>query len=371
MSNEKILDDTLEDILKKKSNYKNSRINKQLSNIRNVFYGVLIGSAVFLSVTYFQNTKLKNEAKYKIQNEITHIIESKVKDEDVRNAVYGRVNEYISQNQNIISKTFRSSFDSLVNIFINEFDNELKNYTQQKIDQKSSEWFEEEKNKIPQIENQVLENQILRKNNTNNIQTNIRLINQESNVNSPTQEVYSKKRVNELGSLISNDNFDYLIYADKSLNKIYLYNLNTNQFVSAFNTTDGKGGCGPKQFNGDNKTPEGVYNLTYVKTTTENSYDYNPLFGTVRMGINYPNHYDQIKGRSGNGILICGAGYDYRNKAINDGYDVTYGSVATSNNDIELLLKNINNSLERTVVVIEDSNRKLNLSNYQNELRRE
>jgi murein L,D-transpeptidase YafK len=59
------------------------------------------------------------------------------------------------------------------------------------------------------------------------------------------------------------------------------------------------GGLGPKHFEGDRQSPEGVYRITLSDLIV------NPRWDRA-MNINYPNAYDILNGRSGSGILIHG-----------------------------------------------------------------
>ena len=59
------------------------------------------------------------------------------------------------------------------------------------------------------------------------------------------------------------------------------------------------GGLGPKMFEGDRQSPEGLYHITAEDLIV------NPRWHRA-MNINYPNRFDVINGRGGSGILIHG-----------------------------------------------------------------
>jgi murein L,D-transpeptidase YafK len=59
------------------------------------------------------------------------------------------------------------------------------------------------------------------------------------------------------------------------------------------------GGLGPKMFEGDRQSPEGLYHITSDDLIV------NPRWHRA-MNINYPNRFDVVNGRGGSGILIHG-----------------------------------------------------------------
>jgi murein L,D-transpeptidase YafK len=59
------------------------------------------------------------------------------------------------------------------------------------------------------------------------------------------------------------------------------------------------GGLGPKYYEGDRQSPEGVYRITSADLIV------NPRWDRA-MNINYPNPFDRLNGRSGSSILIHG-----------------------------------------------------------------
>jgi murein L,D-transpeptidase YafK len=59
------------------------------------------------------------------------------------------------------------------------------------------------------------------------------------------------------------------------------------------------GGLGPKHYEGDRQSPEGLYRITTQDLIV------NPRWDRA-MNINYPNSFDRVNGRSGSSILIHG-----------------------------------------------------------------
>jgi murein L,D-transpeptidase YafK len=59
------------------------------------------------------------------------------------------------------------------------------------------------------------------------------------------------------------------------------------------------GGLGPKYYEGDRQSPEGLYRITSADLIVNARWD-------RAMNINYPNSFDVMNGRSGSGILIHG-----------------------------------------------------------------
>ena len=82
---------------------------------------------------------------------------------------------------------------------------------------------------------------------------------------------------------------------------------------------------GPKEKEGDAKTPEGVYFITKAYQDSKLS-----VFGTRAFQLNYPNYCDLGEGRTGFGIYIHGTKQDLRLRASN-------GCVTLDNGDLDKL----------------------------------
>lgn len=114
----------------------------------------------------------------------------------------------------------------------------------------------------------------------------------------------------------------------------------------------GKNG-GDKIREGDLKTPIGIYTFTEKKKTVD------PFYGPMAFVTSYPNLYDRIRGKSGDGIWIHGVPFSGSRDPF------TRGCIAINNDDLLQLDKNINPS--NTLLII-DSNLKqwVNPSVYSN-----
>lgn len=95
---------------------------------------------------------------------------------------------------------------------------------------------------------------------------------------------------------------------------------------------------GNKEFEGDKKTPEGVYHVTRFISDDQLA----PIYGAGSFPLNYPNFMDKKEGKTGYGIWIHGVD-DTKQK------DFTQGCVAVQNSEFKELI-NLN-ILNNTVVI--------------------
>lgn len=86
---------------------------------------------------------------------------------------------------------------------------------------------------------------------------------------------------------------------------------------------------GDKQFEGDNKTPEGIY---FAQKIMDGSI-LPPKYGPKAIPIDFPNPFDRILGKTGHGIWLHGVEMDQRIEAAK----VTEGCIAFFNADIVTL----------------------------------
>lgn len=107
---------------------------------------------------------------------------------------------------------------------------------------------------------------------------------------------------------------------------------------------------GDKEFEGDNRTPEGVYfaQLHINGKTLPQKY------GTMAIPIDFPNPIDQLKGKTGHGIWLHGVDRDARIEEAK----VTEGCVAFYNQDIANLSSWLRS--HQGVVVIAEDNKEVN-----------
>lgn len=81
------------------------------------------------------------------------------------------------------------------------------------------------------------------------------------------------------------------------------------------------GGLGPKFYEGDRQSPEGLYRITTSDLIVNQRWD-------RAMNINYPNTFDRVNGRSGSSILIHGGCGSIGCFAIqNQNVEEVYGAV--------------------------------------------
>jgi murein L,D-transpeptidase YafK len=123
---------------------------------------------------------------------------------------------------------------------------------------------------------------------------------------------------------------DYVLIVDQSRHRMFLYK---NQdgipvYVNDFYVTIGKKGTG-KIFEGDQKTPLGVYFVTRFIESNELP----DLYGDGAFPINYPNIWDRRNGRTGTGIWLHGTPSTVFSRPPQD----SDGCVIISNDDLKSL----------------------------------
>jgi len=109
------------------------------------------------------------------------------------------------------------------------------------------------------------------------------------------------------------------------------------KFIKAHDVIMGKSGDKVKR--GDLKTPIGVYEITKRFKPTNNFY------GPLAFSLSYPNIYDTLRGKNGDGIWIHGSPMDGKDRD-----DLSKGCVVLENGDIKTLDTQIN--AESALVII-------------------
>ena len=126
----------------------------------------------------------------------------------------------------------------------------------------------------------------------------------------------------------------HAVVVDANRSRVYVYeNANgTPRLAEDYYTTLGKRGI-EKALKGDQKTPIGVYQVS-SKIPGSKLPD---LYGWGAFPINYPNEWDQLRGKTGYGIWLHGVPSDTyaRAPAASD------GCIALANPDIEELAKRV------------------------------
>lgn len=117
----------------------------------------------------------------------------------------------------------------------------------------------------------------------------------------------------------------------KSERKMYL--LHGNQALKVFDIQLGGDPVGPKQFEGDQKTPEGEYWITHRNPNSQFH---------LSLGISYPNAQDiafaKSQGKEPGGDIFIHGEYPYGGKTG----DWTAGCIAVSNRDMDVVYAMVN-----------------------------
>lgn len=130
-------------------------------------------------------------------------------------------------------------------------------------------------------------------------------------------------------------NTDNLIYVDTNKSRLYLFEIRDHTLIKIFDeyASIGKNGSG-KNFEGDKKTPLGVYTLGEKITQPLSDF-----YGEGAFPIDYPNVYDKLLNKTGHGIWIHGTPKDTYSRAPKS----SDGCIVISNenfNALESILKN-------------------------------
>lgn len=123
----------------------------------------------------------------------------------------------------------------------------------------------------------------------------------------------------------------HLLIVDSQAHRIYIYQSSENgyQEVANFYVTLGQKGTG-KQFRGDMKTPIGIYRIE--KNLADERLP--ELYGVGALTLDYPNSWDQRKGRTGSGIWLHGTPRSTYSRAPL----ASRGCVVLNNSAMEVLL---------------------------------
>lgn len=127
--------------------------------------------------------------------------------------------------------------------------------------------------------------------------------------------------------------------------RLYVFEQREGRFVRTgdFYVSIGKGGA-EKRFEGDEKTPVGVY-LVDSYISGERLPD---LYGDGAFPINYPNAWDRLNGRTGSGIWIHGTEYpNYSRPPLS-----SRGCVTLANEDFHVLRRQV--EVSKTPVIVVD-----------------
>jgi murein L,D-transpeptidase YafK len=138
---------------------------------------------------------------------------------------------------------------------------------------------------------------------------------------------------------------NYILIVDKSTQSLYVYTTHHPKPVKTYKITTGKN-RGIKIFEGDKKTPEGIY--LFKRVIAKEDLPRTDDYGVQAFTLNYPNPVDKQSQRNGSGIWLHGA--NEANK-INTPFN-TRGCVVMSNSDLIDVSKYI--FLNQTILCIYD-----------------
>lgn len=135
------------------------------------------------------------------------------------------------------------------------------------------------------------------------------------------------------------ENVDSLIVCEKDRKRCEIYKNDEDglKFVKSHDVIMGKSGDKIKR--GDLKTPVGVYEITKKFKPTD------PFYGPLAYSLSYPNLYDSLRGKSGDGIWIHGKPLDGKDRE-----DLSKGCVVMDNDDIKMLDTEINSKSAVTII---------------------
>ncbi|WP_227814235.1 L,D-transpeptidase family protein [Nitrogeniibacter aestuarii] len=150
----------------------------------------------------------------------------------------------------------------------------------------------------------------------------------------------------------------YAVVVDTRRARLYVYRNDngTPRFVADFYASHGKAGA-EKMFEGDMKTPVGVYHVV----SQIDGGKLPELYGDGAFPINYPNPWDKRLGRTGYGIWLHGVPYDTYSRPPK----ASEGCVVLANQDFNALSNYVQVGL--TPVIISNEIEWLNLDDWQSE----
>ena len=125
------------------------------------------------------------------------------------------------------------------------------------------------------------------------------------------------------------ESINNLIYVDTNKSRLYLFEIKNHSLIKIFDeyASIGKNGSG-KHFEGDKKTPLGVYTLG--RKITQSLSDF---YGDGAFPIDYPNVYDKLLNKTGHGIWIHGTPKDTYSRAPKS----SDGCIVISNENLNIL----------------------------------
>ena len=138
-------------------------------------------------------------------------------------------------------------------------------------------------------------------------------------------------------------NYRHVLLFDAQYSRLYVFENHeaAPRLIADYYASAGKDGMG-KESEGDNRTPSGVYKITYTLDDDQLP----ELYGEAAYVLNYPNRWDQTQHRSGSGIWLHGVPRITYSRPP----ETSRGCVVTSNAVIQQLKQTIN-PLQTSVVL--------------------
>lgn len=148
----------------------------------------------------------------------------------------------------------------------------------------------------------------------------------------------------------------HVLVAEKSTHRLYLFGEKAGlpYLIKTYEVATGKN-AGNKYFQGDHRTPEGIYRftefLTHKDLVTKHGAEVGSIYGVGAFVMDYPNPIDRLKGKTGGGIWLHSTNDEPR---IDNGLD-SRGCIVSTNNDLIDISKYL--ELNRSqVIVVQDLN---------------
>ncbi len=168
-------------------------------------------------------------------------------------------------------------------------------------------------------------------------------------------ETYYPSNILQLDQFLSH----HIIVAEKSTHKLYLFENNHGKpkLINTYQVATGKK-AGNKIFQGDHRTPEGIYLFTEFLPHRELLNRHGKageIYGVGAFVMNYPNPIDQLRGKTGGGIWLHSTNDETR---IDKGLD-SRGCIVAHNQNLIKLSQYI--ELNKTHIVVTHN------LNFQNE----
>ena len=119
----------------------------------------------------------------------------------------------------------------------------------------------------------------------------------------------------------------YLVLVEKDKQRLRILEHDGRlRVVAEYRTATGEN-AGPKEREGDAKTPEGIYFITKIYTDNKIT-----VFGKRAFHLDYPNIFDRQEGKGGTGIFVHGTNKELISNSTN-------GCITLGNNDLENIVE--------------------------------